>query len=167
MAGWHRDSQSCTDGASGAVMALQSIDVGDIFAEAVDGVRATASPAGRAPDPPEPRVYASASGWVNLHPGLGLSSRSTRRQCGVLPTTASVDRYPKLWRPPCCLSAGSDLERVPVLCCGSAAHVERLVFDRVEEFDPECAALDAQLGVFSGGPEALCEGLVGADVDDA
>jgi hypothetical protein len=42
-----------------------------------------------------------------------------------------------------------------------------LSFDRVEKLDSEGAALDAQLGVFSRGPDALCEGLVGADVDDA
>jgi hypothetical protein len=53
------------------------------------------------------------------------------------------------------------------LCGGSAADLDGLLFDRVEELDSECPALDAQLGVFSGGPDPLGEVLVGADVDDA
>ncbi len=61
------------------------------------------------------------------------------------------------------VSSGRD--RPPVLCGGSAAHVERLVFDGVEELDSECAALDTQPGVFSGGLHAPGERLARADVD--
>ncbi len=60
---------------------------------------------------------------------------------------------------------GPHWKGAPVLCCGSAAHVERLLFDRVEKLDSECPALDAQASVFSGGPDAVRKGLVRTHVD--
>lgn len=62
---------------------------------------------------------------------------------------------------------GYSRDHPPAVSRGSAADVDGLPFDRVEKRDSECPALDTQLGVFSGDPYALSEGLGRTDPDDA